>query len=277
MIQTAQILNGREIAKKCLENLKKDIARINVSLKLATVRVGAAEDAALYSKAIDNFLAKLGIQHAKSEFPESVSQEKLVEQIKKLNADESVNGIMLFLPLPKKFDEQKIVQVVDFWKDVESWGSRGVRGDKRMVAPPTAEAVMTLIREAAQNLEGKEAVVVGRSKKVGLPVSILLINERATVTVCNSKTASLQAHIERADIVVAAAGRPNLIRGSWIKPGAIVIDVGEPVGDVEFDAAKERAGYISPVPGGVGPVTNVMLAQNIVDLYQIRKASLGNS
>lgn len=277
MIQAAQILNGREIAKKCLENLKKDMARINVPLKLATVRVGTAEDAALYSKAIDNFLVKVGIQHAKSEFPEEVSQDKLISEIKKLNADESVNGIMLFLPLPKKLDEQKIVQAVGFWKDVENWDPRIVRSDKRMVAPPTAEAVMVLIREAAQNLEGKEAVVVGRSKRVGLPVSILLINERATVTVCNAKTSGLEEHVKRADIVVAAVGRPNLIRGSWIKPGAIVIDVGEPLGDVEFDTAKERAGYISPVPGGVGPVTNVMLAQNIVDLYQIRKASLGNS
>jgi len=275
--QTAQILDGREIAKKCLEVLKADIQRLGVPLKLATVRVGAAEDARLYSKAIDNFLAKLGIQHAKCEFPEGIGEDKLVAEIKKLSDDRSVNGIMVFSPLPNTLDPHNVRQAVSRWKDIEGWGVRILRTDDRLVAPPTAEAVMVLIREACKNLEGKQAVVVGRSDTVGLPVSILLIKERATVTVCNSKTPDLRSQVGRADILVAAAGRPGLIKGEWIKPGAIVIDVGEPAGDVEFEEAKKRAAFITPVPGGVGPVTNVMLARNVVDLYETGKKFNGNS
>ncbi len=277
MTQTAQVLDGREIAKKYLETLKADLQRIGEPLTLATVRVGDAEDARLYSKAIDSFLGKAGIRHAKSEFPEGIGEKDLVAEIKKLSADRDVNGIMIFSPLPKLLNPQNVRRAINRWKDIEGWGVRTLRADGRLIAPPTAEAVMALIREACKNLEGKQAVVVGRSDTVGLPVSILLIKERATVAVCNSKTPDLRSYVGRADILVAAAGQPSLIKGDWIKPGAVVIDVGEPAGDVEFEEAKKRAAFITPVPGGVGPVTNVMLARNIVDLYEAGKRSNGNS
>ncbi|MGH7198168.1 MAG: bifunctional 5,10-methylenetetrahydrofolate dehydrogenase/5,10-methenyltetrahydrofolate cyclohydrolase [Candidatus Omnitrophota bacterium] len=275
-METAVVLDGREIAKKSLEALRADIKRIGVSLKLATVRVGDAEDARLYSKAIDAFLAKVGVQHAKSEFPETIAEDKLIAEIKKLSADRSVNTIMLFSPLPKGLNARSVRQAVSVWKDIENWSSRLVRENGRLIAPPTAEAVMVLVKEACKDLEGKEAVVVGRSDTVGLPVSILLIKERVTVAACNSKTPDLRSYVGRADILVAAAGQPALIKGAWIKPGAVVIDVGEPVGDVEFEEAKKRAAFITPVPGGVGPLTNVMLVQNVVDLYEIGKKSNGN-
>jgi len=271
MTQAVQILDGREIAKKYLEALKADVQRIGTPLALATVRVGDTEDARLYSKTIDNFLAKVGIRHAKVELPESASESQTISEIQRLNADSAVNGIMVFSPLPKALSAQNVRRAVSILKDVEGWNVRVARKNGTLVAPPTAEAVMALIREACKNLEGKEAVVVGRSDTVGLPVSILLTKERATVSTCNSKTPDLRSYVGRGDIVVAAAGQPDLIKGAWIKPGAVVIDVGEPTGDVEFEEAKKRAAFITPVPGGVGPVTNVMLARNIVDLYLIGK------
>jgi methylenetetrahydrofolate dehydrogenase (NADP+)/methenyltetrahydrofolate cyclohydrolase len=271
MTHSAQILDGRELAKKYLEALKADIQRIGAPLTLATVRVGGAEDARLYSKAIDTFLAKAGIRHAKAELAESASEAQVISEIQKLNADTSVNGIMIFSPLPKALNAPNIRRAVSSGKDVEGWNVRVARANGTLVAPPTAEAVMALIREACKGLEGKEAVVVGRSDTVGLPVSILLTKERVTVSTCNSKTPDLRSYVGRGDIVVAAAGQPGLIKGAWIKPGAVVIDVGEPAGDVEFEEARKRAAFITPVPGGVGPVTNVMLARNVVDLYLIGK------
>ena len=196
----------------------------------------------------------------------------MVKQIAKLNADPEVTGILLFSPLPPAFDSASLMNAVEISKDVE--GRRVLQGSGNRVAPPTALACMALIEEISPDLEGKEAVVVGRSDVVGKPVALLLIDKRATVTVCNSKTKNLEERVRRADILVATAGKPNPSKGAWIKPGAIVIDVGETVvdgrlvGDVEFETAKEVAGYLTPVPGGVGPVTNVMLVKNLLSLHQ---------
>ena len=271
----ATILNGKEIAKKLLERISKDLSGLrakNKTLALSTIRVGENQDARVYASSIENLFKKLNIRYIPHAFSEKTSEAELVKQIAKLNADPEVTGILLFSPLPSSLNSVSLINAVEVSKDVE--GRRVLQGSGHRVAPPTALACMALIEEISPDLEGKEAVVVGRSDVVGKPVALLLIDKRATVTVCNSKTKNLEERVRRADILIATAGKPNLIKGAWIKPGAIVIDVGEnivdgkPVGDVEFETAKEVAGYLTPVPGGVGPVTNVMLVKNLLSLHQ---------
>ncbi len=274
----ATILNGKEFAKKLLDRISKDLSKIRAkkeTLALGTIRVGENQDARVYANSIENLFKKLNIDYIPHVFPEKTSEAELLKQIAKLNADSKITGIMIFSPLPSPLDPTFLMGAVDVSKDVE--GRRVLQGSGNRVAPPTALACMALVEEIIPNLEGKEAVVVGRSDVVGKPVALLLIDKRATVTVCNSKTKNLEEQVRRADILIATAGKPNLIKGAWIKPGALVIDVGEnivngkPVGDVEFETAKKVAGYLTPVPGGVGPVTNVMLVKNLLSLHQLKE------
>ena len=280
----AQILNGKEITKKHLGQLASLISEIQkkgAKLMLATVRVGETKDTLLYAKSIERLFKSLNIGYTERSFPEKTGESDLLKEITKLNTDPAITGIMIFAPLPKHLNSASVTNAVAVSKDVE--GRRILQGTgSDRVASPTALACLALIDEGNEDLEGKEAVIVGRSDVVGKPAALLLIDKRATVTVCNSKTKNLQKHIERADIVIATAGKAELIKGSWIKPGATVIDVGENlvneklVGDVEFAAAKERAGYLTPVPGGVGPLTNVMLVKNLLTLHKLKEAFNGN-
>ena len=172
------------------------------------------------------------------------------------------------------------MNAIDILKDAE--GRRLLHGLAERVISPTAAAAIALVEETGVEVSGKEAVVIGRSDVVGKPAAILLIEKGATVTVCNSKTKDLRKFVENADILIATAGKPELIKGEWIKPGAVVVDVGENivngrlVGDVEFETAKSRAAYLSPVPGGVGPLTNVMLIKNLITLQQLRENRHGS-
>ena len=278
----AHILNGSEIAKNYLESASKQIAQIRKSgdiLTLGTVQVGESQDAMLYSKHLANLLGKLGIHLTPLTFSESVSEEELIDEIAMLTSNQDITGIMIFAPLPKKIDPSNILNHIDMMKDVEG---RTFLKSHFGVFSPTANAVLTLLESTGCHFAGKEAVVVGHSDVVGKPTAVLLMDKLATVTVCHKETRDLEGHIRKADIVVAAAGKPHLIKGDWIKSGAIVIDVGENVvngklvGDVEFESAKERASFISPVPGGVGPVTNVMLVKNLIKLYELNRC-LGGS
>jgi len=274
MNQTTHILNGRDIAEKLLARLAIEVEEIQKSGKkliLATVQVGESKDTALYSKSIERTFKKINAGYAPKVYSEKISEEELRKEISKLNRDPQVSAILVFSPLPAPIRQAAILKAIDISKNVEH------------VVPPTAAAAVALIEETGVEIMGQEAVVVGRSDTVGRPAAMLLLDKRATVTVCHSKTRNLRGHVENADIVIAAAGQPELIKGEWIKPGAIVIDVGENlingklVGDVEFEKAKARAGFISAVPGGVGPVTNVMLVKNLLTLHHLRENSSGNS
>lgn len=215
--------------------------------------------------------------------PAEVTEAELLQQITKLNNDHSVHGILVQLPVPKHISEYTITSAVLAEKDVDGFGTENIgelakRGGHPLFTPCTPKGVMVLLKETGIDLKGKNAVVVGRSDIVGAPVSYLLRNADATVTTCHSKTTNLEAHVKQADVVIAAIGQPGFIKGSWLKPGAVVIDVGTNyipddskksgqrlVGDVEYETAAEVASYITPVPGGVGPMTVAMLLQNVVE------------
>jgi methylenetetrahydrofolate dehydrogenase (NADP+)/methenyltetrahydrofolate cyclohydrolase len=242
---------------------------------LAVVLVGDDPASQIYVRNKTKALAEAGFACFDHHLPADTAEEKLLGLVGELNADRAVDGILVQLPLPKHIDSKRVLLAIDPAKDVDGFHpenlGRLLIGEPRFVAC-TPYGIMKLIEEAGTPVRGATAVVVGRSNIVGKPVAVLLTNADATVTICHSKTKDLPAVIAGADILVAAIGRPEFIRGSWIKPGATVIDVGtnrlptgKLVGDVEFAAAVERAGAITPVPGGVGPMTITMLLANTLE------------
>ena len=218
---------------------------------------------------------KAGIRSLAYDLPANTSQQELLDIIDRLNADAEVDGILVQLPLPKQIDPQAVIERIDPKKDVDGFhpynmGRLAIK--MPLLRPCTPRGVMTLLEEYGIDPKGKKAVIVGASNIVGRPQALEMLLARATVTVCHSATADLAAEVAAADIVVAAVGIPNFVKGEWIKPGAVVIDVGinrldsgKLCGDVEFATAAERAGFITPVPGGVGPMTVATLLQNTLD------------
>ena len=284
MIKSTQILNGKEIAAKYLEKLSKELSEIRESgttLTLSTVQVGNAHDTELYARAIANLLQKLGIRHIPFHFPEEVQENALRQEILKVSQDSHITGIMIFAPLPVRMALGSLLRIAGALKDVE--GRLALLSSKSKIMSPTAMAAIALFEETQYDATGKEALIIGRSDVVGKPAALMMLEKNATVTIAHSKTVHLKEYVQRADIVIVSVGKPEIIKGDWIKPGAIVIDVGENivngklVGDVEFEKAKDRASHISPVPGGVGPVTNVMLIQNLINLHKLQALHHGNS
>jgi methylenetetrahydrofolate dehydrogenase (NADP+)/methenyltetrahydrofolate cyclohydrolase len=240
---------------------------------LATVLVGEDPGSQVYVANKRRQAEEVGMRSVHHELQASTSQEELLALIYDLNADREVDGILVQLPLPGQIDQDAVIAAIDAEKDVDGLTARnaGLLAQGRPgLVPCTAQGVMELLRHAGIDPEGAEAVVVGRSILVGRPLASLLLNANATVSVCHSRTADPAGVCRRADILVAAVGSPRLVRADWVKPGAAVIDVGVNrsdeglVGDVDFDAVREVAGTITPVPGGVGPMTIAMLLQNTV-------------
>lgn len=274
---TAQLLTGKEIGQKLKNSLAEKISEFNSGnsdhpISLLTVQFGNASDASLYSKAIGRMCASLGIIHSPFEVDQCANDAEAAELIKTENARVRPTGILLLSPIPGHLNYQKIIATIPAHLDAEGTRYEASAGSNHRAYPPTALAVFETILAAEKPIEGLNAVVVGRSRIVGKPVADLLLSANTTVTICHSKTVNLEQHIRNADIVVAAVGSPALIKGHWIKSGAIVSDAGEnvingtPVGDVDFETAKKVAGYITPVPQGVGPLTTLMLAKNLLAL-----------
>ena len=274
----AKIIDGKALAARLrgtmADEVKQLVAR-SVRPGLAVVLVGDDPASQIYVRNKTKALAEAGFACFDHHLPTDTAEDKLLGLIADLNADRAVDGILVQLPLPKHIDSKRVLLAIDPAKDVDGFHpenlGRLLIGEPRFIAC-TPFGIMKLIEEAGTAVRGATAVVVGRSNIVGKPVAVLLTNADATVTVCHSKTKDLPAVIASADILVAAIGRPEMIRGSWIKPGATVIDVGtnrlptgKLVGDVEFAAAVERAGAITPVPGGVGPMTITMLLANTLE------------
>jgi methylenetetrahydrofolate dehydrogenase (NADP+)/methenyltetrahydrofolate cyclohydrolase len=277
-VTTARILDGRTLAAELRADLSARSAALRargIVPRLIVVVVGADPASAAYVRSIERVAEKVGVALAVDALPLDASDRDIRERLIARSADPAVHGLMLQQPLPPGRSIRKIADAIAPEKDVD--GSNPVNqgrlafGAGTALVPATPAAVMLLLERSAKwPLAGREAVVVGRSAVVGLPVSLLLVGERATVTVTHRATVDLHAHVGRAEVLVVAAGVPGLIHGSWLRPGATVIDVGTTVvdgalaGDVDFASAAETAGELTPVPGGVGPVTNVALLRNVL-------------
>ena len=282
----AKIIDGKALAAKLRGEMAEEVQQLaarGVRPGLAVVLVGDDPASQIYVRNKTKAMADAGFACFDHHLPAATAEEKLLGLVKSLNLDSVVDGILVQLPLPKHIDSKRVLLAINPAKDVDGFHpenlGRLLIGEPRFIAC-TPYGIMKLIEEAGTPIRGANAVVVGRSNIVGKPVAVLLTGADATVTVCHSKTRDLQAVIGGADILVAAIGRAEMIRGSWIKPGATVIDVGtnrlptgKLVGDVEFAAAVERAGAITPVPGGVGPMTITMLLANTLDSARRRAAT----
>lgn len=275
----ANLLLGKTIAERINRTVSQKVAELwdkyNKKPVLCAIQVGDDKESTLYLDFQAKVAARLSIGYVTKKLPKDAKEEELIALIKQLNNDDSIHGIILQLPLPEHLDPNEIRGSLNPQKDVEGVHPENLGKvilNRDGFAPCTACAVMELLKSLNINLYGREAVVVGHSEIVGKPLSIMLLNELVTTTVCHIATGKrgvLADHVGRAEILIVAVGKPNLIKGDWIKDGAIVIDVGincvdeKIVGDVEFELAKEKASFITPVPGGVGPVTVALLMQNV--------------
>jgi 5,10-methylene-tetrahydrofolate dehydrogenase/methenyl tetrahydrofolate cyclohydrolase len=281
---TAQIIDGKLIAEQIRNEVAAEVAeRIKNGKKapgLATVLVGDNTASRSYVSSKQKACKEVGINSFGYDLPASTSQKEVEDLVKKLNEDDNVNGILVQLPLPVGMDEESVLKLISVEKDVDGFhpiniGRLAQKGRDPLFVPCTPVGVIHLLKTVLPSLEGVNAVVLGRSNIVGMPVALLLIRENATVTVCHSRSKDLAGIVRKADVLVAAVGRAEMVKGDWIKPGAVIIDVGTNrvddaskkngyrlVGDVAFEEAKEKAGWITPVPGGVGPMTIAMLLKN---------------
>jgi 5,10-methylene-tetrahydrofolate dehydrogenase/methenyl tetrahydrofolate cyclohydrolase len=290
---TAQIIDGKLIAQQVRESVAAEVAKRTAAGKpkptLATVLVGERPDSMAYVTSKGKACQELGMGSVSEHLPEDATQEQVEELVKKLNADPQISGILVQLPMPAHIDEERVLSLISIEKDVDGFspiniGRLAQKGRKPLFVPCTPYGCIYLLEQAGVKIEGANAVVLGRSNIVGMPVALLLLSKNATVTVCHSRSRDLLGIVRQADILIAAIGRTEMVRGDWIKPGAAVIDVGinsvpdaskksghRLVGDVNFNEAKEVAGYITPVPGGVGPMTIAMLMKNTLRAAEIQK------
>lgn len=291
---TAQIIDGKAIADKVREEVRQGVAQMQAEHGyvpgLATVLVGEDPASATYVRSKQRTCDELGIRSIGHHLPADSTQEEVESLVRKLNADPNVNGILVQLPLPKHLDEEAVLNSIDLEKDVDGFhpvniGRLAMKGRDPLFIPCTPAGCMRLLEETGVQLNGANAVILGRSNIVGLPMAMLLQKANATVTICHSRTKDLPGHLRQGDIVIAAVGRTEMVTGDMLKPGAVVIDVGinqkeDPtkkrgyrlVGDVDFESAKEVAGAITPVPGGVGPMTIAMLMANTLRAAEIALA-----
>ncbi len=282
----AKFLDGKVLAQTIRENLKNEVQKIKDTKgsfpTLISILIGNDQGSLSYVASQKKVAEYIGIHYDLVNFPSTIAHNDLIQCILGLNSEARVHGIIVQKPVPSQIDYAKIISSIDPSKDVEGMNlaniGKMILGGNRLV-PCTAASVMEHIQSTGVDLRGKEAVVIGRSDIVGKPVIHLLLEKNLTVTVCHSATdpKKLIEHIGRADVVVAAVGKPAFVKGEWIKEGAIVIDVGinkvisQIVGDVEFDVAKNRASFITPVPGGVGPLTVVMLMRNCIEAFKFQR------
>lgn len=277
----AVILDGKKIAGEIRQEIKKETEKIflekGVKPGLAVIIVGDDPASAIYVRNKEKAAQEVGFHSVVKRYPADTTQEELLAAVDEINNDKSIHGMIVQLPLPKHLNEKEVIKRIDPKKDVDglhplSIGALTI-GDKGLVSC-TPKGCIHLIKETGIEISGKKAVVVGRSNMVGKPVALLLLQENATVTICHSRTKDLKAELQDADIIVAAVGVTNLVKGDMVKKGAVVIDVGinrseegKLCGDVDFEAASENAGFITPVPGGVGPMTIAMLLSNTLEAF----------
>ncbi len=274
------IINGQKIAQNLRKNIGEQVAHLERKPGLAVILVGDDPASAVYVRNKDNACKEVGFYSEKINKSADISQAELLTEVERLNNDDKIDGILVQLPLPRHLDANQVIEAINPAKDVDGFHSENIgklMQNKPHLRPCTPKGVMTMLATTGVDLIGKNCVVVGASNIVGRPMAMELLNAHATVTICNSKTTDLSNKIKNADVVVVAVGNPQFIKGSWIKTGAIVIDVGinrlesgQLVGDVDFDSAEKVAGWITPVPGGVGPMTIATLLENTLTAYMAR-------
>jgi methylenetetrahydrofolate dehydrogenase (NADP+)/methenyltetrahydrofolate cyclohydrolase len=281
----AQIIDGKALAGQIREEIAQQTQELiagGITPGLAVVLVGEDPASRVYVTMKEKACAAAGIYSVEHKLPATTTQQELLDLVTRLNHDSRIDGILVQLPLPEQIDEAKILEAISPAKDVDGFHpynvGRLVTGNA-LFKPCTPYGVMVMLDRIGVDLTGKNVVVVGRSNIVGKPVALMCLAKHATVTICHSRTRDLAAKVAAADVVIAAVGRPEMIQGDWIKPGAVVIDVGvnrvgdkKLVGDVAYAAAAERASAITPVPGGVGPMTIAMLLQNTLESAKRRAA-----
>ena len=276
------LIDGKKVAEKCKKNIEERIKRLNKTPGFAVIRIGEDEASKIYVRLKHKMSEELGINFTEYHLDENITQEDLISLIKKLNADDEVDGILLQSPIPYHLNILEAFQTIAPEKDVDGFSPINVGKlvqRQECFAACTPTGVMTMLKEYNIPIEGKHAVVVGRSNIVGRPMAELLLNANATVTICHSKTQNLTEIVKSADILVVAIGKPKFITADMIKEGAVVVDVGinripdskKIVGDVDFENVKEKCSYITPVPGGVGPMTIMTLMDNVVTACERRE------
>jgi len=282
---TAQIIDGKQIAQNIRHGVKEQIAqRLKAGMRapgLAVVLVGSDPASEVYVKHKRNDCDEVGFNSYSHDLPHSTSQQELLELIERLNNDDNVDGILVQLPLPDHIDGNRVIEQINPDKDVDGFhphniGLLALRMPQ--LRPCTPWGIIKLLDSVGEVYKGRDAVIVGASNIVGRPMAMELLIAGSTVTVCHRFSHDTRSHVKQADIVIAAAGKPGLVKGEWIKEGATVIDVGinrtaegRLIGDVEYDIAAQRAAYITPVPGGVGPMTRAMLLENTLQAAVMRK------
>lgn len=278
------IIDGKKISTEIKDELKEQVAQLKaegVEVTLAVVKVGEDPASAVYVRNKEKACEYIGINSKKIEMPEETTEEELLKLVDNLNTDPAINGILVQLPLPKHIDENKILLAIDPMKDVDGFHpvnvGKMVIGEESFL-PCTPAGIIEMIKRSGLDIEGKECVIIGRSNIVGKPMAILMLRENATVTVTHSRTKDLPEVCKRADIIVAALGKAKFVTKDFVKEGAIIIDVGmdrdedgKLCGDVDFDEVKDIASAITPVPGGVGPMTVTMLLVNCLRSVELNK------
>lgn len=278
----AKLLEGRPVAEKIKQAVKLSVQSLDRAPVLASVVVGANPGALAYVRSQEKIAQDLGIVYQLHQLAENTTEDQLVDFVIKLNNDRLINGIVVQMPLPQQIDYKNVSEFISPKKDIEGMHPSNIGKvlfGRARIAACTATAVMELLNSTGIDLYGKEVVVVGHSEIVGKPLSLLLLEKFATVTVCHiatSKVGRLEQHVRRAEVLIVAVGQIGLIKGEWVKPGAIVIDVGinrlgdKIVGDVEFESAAKNASFITPVPGGVGPLTVAILMRNLIEATKLQ-------
>ena len=275
------IIDGKQIAKQLRISIAEQVTKLDRKPGLAVILVGDDPASAVYVRNKDNACKEVGFYSEKINKSANITQAELLSEVERLNKDDKIDGILVQLPLPSHLDANQVIEAINPNKDVDGFHSENVgklMQNKAYLRPCTPKGVMTMLATTGVDLVGKDCVVVGASNIVGRPMAMELLNARATVTICNSKTQDLSGKLKQADVIVAAVGIPKMIQGDWIKAGVIIIDVGinrlddgTLVGDVDFDAVQDKAAWITPVPGGVGPMTIATLLENTLTAYTARE------
>lgn len=276
-----KLLDGKIVKKEVLEKLRERISILDRPLGLVVIQVGEDPASVVYVRQKEKMAANMGFNFKHIKLGENVSQEELLETIDKLNDDDSVDGILVQMPVPKHIDPKVVQNSISPYKDVDGltdYNMGRLMHNEESLVPCTPKGIMDLLSYYKIDVTGKNVVIVGRSDLVGKPLMALMINNNATVTLCHSKTSNLKSHTKKADILIAAVGKPGLIKADDIRRGTVVVDVGinrmedgSLVGDVDFESVKDKVSYITPVPGGVGQMTVAELGYNTYLAYLLRK------